>query len=124
MYELDHVAIYAKDPVALCKWYREVLNLEIVRELIDINNRPFYFLKSKDSKCTIEILATTEERKERKLKDPGLSHLCFSVEDFDKAVSDLKSKGITVHDIRTTKHGWRIGYFEDPEGNTIEIVKR
>lgn len=124
MYELDHVGVYAKDPVTLCKWYQEKLGLEVVRDLIDIHDRPFYFLKSKNSTFTLEILATADAPKERELQNPGFSHLCFEVEDFDKAVADLQSKGISVHGARTTKYNWKIGYFEDPEGNVVEICKR
>lgn len=123
MYKLDHIAIQAKDPTALSKWYCEALNLEIVYELIDRKNRPFYFLRSKNGDCMIEILATENERKERLLEDPGYSHVCFKVEDFDRTVLELRSKGISI-DERTTKHGWKIGFFRDPEGNFLEIIKR
>jgi catechol 2,3-dioxygenase-like lactoylglutathione lyase family enzyme len=72
----------------------------------------------------IEILPTTKERKNRVLEDQGFSHIGIVVDNFDDFASYLKSKGISLHDVRYTSAGWKIGYFEDPEGNVLEIVQR
>jgi len=58
------------------------------------------------------------------LNHPGFSHIGLFVDDFKKMESVLKKKGIILDGVRETSNGWRIGYFEDPEGNTWEIVSR
>ena len=72
----------------------------------------------------IEILPTSSSQQKRELSDPGYSHIGIVVEDFERATSTLQSKGIEPQDVRTTSNGWTIGYFEDPEGNRLEIVYR
>jgi catechol 2,3-dioxygenase-like lactoylglutathione lyase family enzyme len=121
--KLEHLGIYAKDCEALASWYRIFLNLKVVRKLEKSGRPPIYFLKSNES-MEIEILPTTKERKNRVLEDQGFSHIGIVVDNFDDFASYLKSKGISLHDVRYTSAGWKIGYFEDPEGNVLEIVQR
>jgi catechol-2,3-dioxygenase len=121
--KLEHVGIYAKDVEALAKWYITVLNLKVTRKLEKPGRPPIYFLKS-DEGLEIEILPTIKEGKTRDLEDKGLSHIGIVVEDFDTVASQLASKGISLHGVRYTSIGWKIGYFEDPEGNILEIVQR
>jgi glyoxylase I family protein len=119
----EHVGLYAGDPVELAKWYIEMLGFEVVRTLEKEGRPPIYFLKGNRG-LVIEILPTGGTRSGRELSDPGYSHIGIVVEDFDQAASSLKSKGISLFDVRQTSNGWTIGYFDDPEGNRLEIVCR
>ena len=51
-------------------------------------------------------------------------HICFVVEDFDKAAKTLEERGIKLEGVRETSVGWKIGYFYDPEGNQLELQMR
>jgi len=121
-----HIGIAAKDPESLCKWYCDVLGFKVIFEIPETERRPvpIYFIQFK-TKTTIEIIpASDEEKIKRETNDPGFSHIGIPVDDFDEAAEYLKSKGITLRNVRQTGLGWKIGYFDDPEGNLIEIVFR
>lgn len=121
--KVEHLGIYASDSERLSQWYREKLGLSVVRKLEKEGRPPIYFLKGEGG-WEIEILPTSSLSRERALTDPGFSHVGLVVEDFDKTAALLQSRGIPLHDVRDTSNGWKIGYFEDPEGNHLEIVYR
>jgi catechol 2,3-dioxygenase-like lactoylglutathione lyase family enzyme len=58
------------------------------------------------------------------LDSPGFSHLGLLVEDFAAFEQRLKAHNVKLWGVRTTSHGWKIGYFNDPEGNVLEIIQR
>jgi catechol 2,3-dioxygenase-like lactoylglutathione lyase family enzyme len=120
---IGHLGIYARNVEALANWYRDVLNFEVVTKLENPDRPPIYFLKSRQG-VEIEILPTTKERRIRELRDPGFSHICITVDSFEEFATYLESKGISLHGVRDTSAGWKIGYFEDPEGNVLEIMRR
>jgi glyoxylase I family protein len=119
----EHVGLYAADPVALAKWYIVTLGFEVVRTLEKEGRPPIYFLKG-DQGLVIEILPTGAAHPTRELSDPGYSHIGLIVKDFDQAAASLQSKGVSLFNVRQTSNGWTIGYFDDPEGNRLEIVYR
>lgn len=121
--KLEHIGIYARNPETLAEWYRDTLNLTVVRKLEKVGRPPIFFLKSEEG-GEIEILPTTEERRTRELKEPGFSHIGIVIDNFEEFASYLESKGISLYGVRDTSQGWKIGYFEDPEGNVLEIVQR
>jgi len=120
---LEHIGLYARDPEALAKWYQQIVGLRIVRCLEKEGRPPVYFLAG-EGDAKIEILPTNEAHVDRNLTSPGFSHLGFVVEDFDSERSRLAAEGVSLHGVRETSNGWKIGYFEDPEENRIEIVHR
>jgi catechol 2,3-dioxygenase-like lactoylglutathione lyase family enzyme len=121
--KVEHLGIYASDPEGLSRWYCERLGFSVVRKLEKEGRPPIYFLKG-EAGWEIEILPSPSSPRKRELTDPGYSHVGIVVEDFDQTVASLESKGISLHDVRDTSIGWKIGYFEDPEGNRLEIVHR
>ena len=121
---IEHIAIYAHDPEALARWYEKHVGLRVVRRLEKEGRPPIYFLASEGSGAEIEILPTERPRVDRDLTSPGFSHVGFVVEGFEQARRRLAAAKIRLHGVRETSNGWRIGYFEDPEGNAIEIVHR
>jgi catechol 2,3-dioxygenase-like lactoylglutathione lyase family enzyme len=119
----EHVGIYAKDPGGLSQWYIEKLGFTVVNTLEKEGRPPIFFLKGEEG-MVIEILPTHSSHVARQLSDPGYSHIGLVVENFDQASASLKSKGVAIYDVRQTSNGWTIGYFDDPEGNRLEIVYR
>lgn len=121
--KVEHLGIYAADSEGLSQWYRERLGFAVVRKLEKEGRPPIYFLKT-EAGWEIEILPSPSSPRKRELTDPGYSHIGLVVEDFDQTAAFLESRGISLHDVRDTSIGWKIGYFEDPEGNRLEIVYR
>ncbi|GAI30644.1 unnamed protein product, partial [marine sediment metagenome] len=60
----------------------------------------------------------------RILDDSGYSHIGITVDNFEEAEEALKSKGVILNIKRKTSIGWTIGYFNDPDGNVLEIIYR
>jgi len=121
--KLEHFGIYAHDTKALADWYCEMLGFSVVRTIEKQGRPPIYFLTVGDG-GEIEILPTKEPRSERTLNQAGFSHIGLIVDDFEKAEDALREKGATLEGVRETSTGWKIGYFKDPEGNLLEIVRR
>ena len=121
--KLEHFGIYAHDTKALTDWYCNVLGLSVVRTLEKEGRPPIYFLAA-DEGGEIEILPTNEPRLERKLNQAGFSHVGLIIRDFERLEQALNAKGVTLEGVRETSNGWKIGYFQDPEGNVLELVRR
>ncbi len=120
---IEHFGLYAHDSRALAAWYEKHVGLRIVRCLEKEGRPPIFFL-SGERGAQIEILPTQAPQVDRDLTSPGFSHVGFIVDDFDETQKSLAAEGVAVRGVRETSNGWRIGYFEDPEGNTVEIVHR
>jgi catechol 2,3-dioxygenase-like lactoylglutathione lyase family enzyme len=119
----EHIGVYARDSVSLSQWYIDKLGFTVVRTLEKEGRPPIFFLKGEKG-MVIEILPTTSRQTKRELSDPGYSHIGLVVDDLDLALTSLQSKGVSVYDVRKTSNGWTIGYFNDPEGNRLEIIHR
>lgn len=54
----------------------------------------------------------------------GKQHVAFEVStvDYEQARKEMENLGITITDTMTWKSGAQSFYFEDPEGNVLEIV--
>jgi len=120
--KLEHFGIYAHDTESLADWYRKTLGFSVVRTIEKEGRPPIFFLAAGGGE--IELLPTDEPRVERKLNHAGFSHIGIVVEDFEKTERMLREKGVILEGVRKTSNGWMIGYFEDPEGNALEIVSR
>ena len=54
----------------------------------------------------------------------GKQHFAFEIprEDYERAKAEIKQKGISITDQVIWESGAESFYFEDPEGNVLEIV--
>jgi len=120
---IEHVGLYARDPQALADWYERCVGLRVIRRLEKEGRPPIFFL-SGEGDGQIEILPTEAPRLERQMGSPGFNHVGLVVDDFDDVQQRLEDAGVVLTGIRETSNGWKIGYFTDPEGNTLEIVHR
>jgi len=121
---IEHVGIYSQDSAALASWYANTLDLQEVRRIErGAGKSPVVFLQG-TSGAVVEILPTDSQERPRELNSPGFTHLGIAVEDMDAQVARLGALGIEVNGVRSTSNGWTIGYFNDPEGNILELVQR
>ena len=120
---LEHFGIYSEDTKGLADWYTDVLGFRVVRTLEKDGRPPIFFLAA-DQGGEVEILPTKEPHIDRSLSQGGFSHIGLIIDDFEAVESRLSRKGIQLEGVRDTSNGWKIGYCEDPEGNTIEFVRR
>ena len=83
-----------------------------------------YFLKSANNETVIEILSAEDEGLKEFLGSPGHSHICFLVDDFERAYQYLKSQNVKFRVVKDTVRGWKIAYFDDAEGNLLKLMYR
>jgi len=120
---VEHVGVYARDSVALAAWYARILGLKEIRRVERGDRPPVVFLGGERG-TVMEVLPTDAEPVERDLNSPGFTHLGVVVDDLDAQRERLSGLGVEVWGVRSTSNGWKIGYFRDPEGNTLELVQR
>lgn len=120
---VEHIGIYARDSAALAEWYAKVLDLNETRRIEKDGRPPVVFLQGERG-AVIEILPTDVETAPHDLKHPGYTHLGIAVDDLAGEQERLGAHGVEVTGVRTTSNGWTIGYFEDPEGNILELIQR
>jgi len=121
--KLTYTGIRVKDLDASVKFYTKVLGMkEVGRNRIDAANGIVVDLVSEDGGHPLELnyyeksstFDTTYEVGE------GLDHLCFRVEDLDKALAEAKKAGHPlVKEMKTATSRW--AYITDPNGIWIEL---
>ncbi|MFZ6012845.1 MAG: VOC family protein [Bacteroidota bacterium] len=118
---IKETCLYIRDLERAKEFYHDVLGLPV------INFAPgkHLFLRSGES---VLLLFNPEDSKLKNSPPPhfggGKQHLAFEVprEDYDKVKSELKKKNIPIIDEVIWKSGQESCYFNDPEGNVLEIV--
>lgn len=130
--KLDHIGIAVKNLEEAVRFYRDVLGLELegVEEVPEENVKVAMF---RVGETHIELLqGTTQESAISKFiekKGEGIHHIAIRVDDVDKSVEDLKSKGATlVYDkSKLVSKGSRKINFIHPKsagGVLLELVER
>jgi catechol-2,3-dioxygenase len=112
---LCHIGIHSGDPARLAEFYRDVLGMEVVGGSDAAS--PFgasTFLSSRPEQESHEIVI---------FANAALRHAAFkvaSLADLRASYRDLVARGIEVK--TALNHGVSLAfYFDDPEGNMIEI---
>ena len=90
---LEHTAIASADPEALAAWYEKYLGFPICHRY-----GGNVFVKAPDG-TMLEIIPGEGDRPANEFKTLGIRHLAISVDDFDAAHDDLKSKGIEIENL-------------------------
>ncbi len=119
--KIKETCLYFKDLEIARQFYHDVLGLDI------IHHQPgkHIFFRAGDS----VLLCFNPEDSKHKVSPPGhfgggKQHVAFEVSlaDYETAKEEIIAKGIKVIDEVEWKSGVKSFYFEDPEGNILEIV--
>jgi len=99
--KVDHIGIAVKDLDETLKFYENVLGIKAQgNEVIEEQKVRVAFLPIGDTE--IELLESTEENgpisKFIEKKGEGIQHIAYKVDDIDKAIEEMKSKGIRMID--------------------------
>lgn len=112
---LCHIGIHSKDPAKLAEFYRDVLGMQVVGG--SGSDSPFgasTFLSSRPDQESHEIVIFANET---------FRHTAFrmpTLADLRARYRDVVDRGVAVK--MTLNHGVSLAfYFDDPEGNMIEI---
>jgi len=128
---LDHIGIAVKSFEEGSKFYKDILKLDLSDKYelpaqkirisyIALSGTKIEFLEPTDKESPIARFL--EKRGE------GIHHLCFLVEDIEKALEELRSQGIKLidHKPRTNPHGEKIAFIHPKSagGVLLELKER
>jgi glyoxylase I family protein len=115
---IEHIAIASLDPRALATWYMTHLNCTLQLE----TDKTVYIKSPND--VTLEFVFADKKADNPLIRDSGLRHIAFSVDDFDRTYSELRSRGVRFEEKPVELPGMRLFFFRDPDGNFLHLVER
>ena len=128
---IDHIGIAVRNIKEAGKFYRDILGLEIqdIEKVAD-QKVNVAFLPISDSE--LELLESTQSdgpvAKYIDSKGEGVQHIAFRVDNIEKALEELKAKGVRLIDEKPRKGagGARIAFIHPKEthGVLVEICER
>lgn len=123
--KIHHVAIICSNYETSKAFYVNVLGFEIIEETYR-KERDSYKLDLKvGDRDRIELFSfPNPPNRPSRPEACGLRHLAFQVEDLDRSVERLKSRGVEVEDIRLDRlTDKRFTFFKDPDGLPLELYE-
>jgi catechol 2,3-dioxygenase-like lactoylglutathione lyase family enzyme len=119
--KIKETCLYVRDLEGAKKFYHEVLELPLISY---VPNKHIFF-----SAGSSVLLCFNPDDSKNKVTPPahyggGKQHFAFEVpeSDYPQAKEWIRAKGITITDEVIWKSGKESFYFEDPEGNVLEIL--
>lgn len=128
----NHVAIRVPDYAAAIKWYTEKLDFRVIKEWSFGDENLAYLAPANSNDFWIEILGGGKMQPVeiyadlgKSLEKGGYHHLCMNVNDVEKVVAELKRRGVTILGETFVVPAIRrkLGFFQDPWGNIIELAE-
>lgn len=119
--KIKETCLYVRDLEAAKKFYHEVLELPLISYL---PGKHIFFTAGSSV-----LLCFNPEDSKHKISPPphygeGKQHFAFEVagKDYQQSKEWIRKKGITITEEVKWKDGAESFYFEDTEGNVLEIV--
>jgi methylmalonyl-CoA/ethylmalonyl-CoA epimerase len=129
--KVDHIGIAVKNLEEAVTFYTEILGLKMEQiEVVEDQKVKVAFIPIGDSE--IELLESTDPEgpiaKYIEKKGEGIQHIAFRVDDIDKALEDMRQKGIRLIDQqpRYGAGGARIAFLhpKSTNGVLVELSQR
>jgi lactoylglutathione lyase len=121
--KLLHTRMRVSNLEETIRFYTEVLGLTVKERHQSPRGSKLAFLAVPGSEELIELCEFSDSGPVQVQED--LVHIAFEVDDLDKTVAELKSRGISITDgpIRTSS-GSRFIFIEAPDKYEIELIER
>ncbi|MTI68298.1 MAG: methylmalonyl-CoA epimerase [Firmicutes bacterium] len=129
--KVDHIGVAVKDLEETLKFYRDVLGLELQgTEVVKDQRVKVAFLPVGDTE--MELLESTDKEgpiaKYINKKGEGIQHIAYRVDDIEKAIKEMKEKGIKMIDEkpRYGAGGAKIAFLhpKSTHGVLVELCER
>jgi catechol 2,3-dioxygenase-like lactoylglutathione lyase family enzyme len=124
---IDHLVLRVRDLDRSEAFYRDLLGCEVVRRRDDLGLRHLRAGASMIDLVSVEGKLGARGGAAAGREGRNLDHLCLRIEPFDEAaiLAHLAAHGLAPHAPASNNFGAEGEglslYFEDPEGNTIEL---
>lgn len=115
---VEHIAIATTNPQQLSVWY--IKHLGFV-PLLDTGTT--VYVRSSNS-VILEFVKADAVPSKPQIRDAGLRHVAFAVDDLEVVHGRLKSDGVEFEPAPILLPGMRLFFFRDPEGNWLHLVQR
>ncbi len=121
---LGHIAIKVKDLDVSLEYYINKLGFpEMLRLHHEDGSVWLVYLRITDEQY-LEIFPGAENDRAPGWNANGPNHMCWTIDDLDACVAELKAKGVPLlSDIKKGADGNRQAWLEDPDGNRIEMME-
>ena len=115
---VEHVAIATANPQQLAAWYVEYLDFA---PLLDTGATVYI---TAPNSSVLEFVKAETWPQRPKIRDAGLRHIAFAVDNLESAKEQLASRGVEFEGSLISLPGVRLFFFLDPEGNYLHLVQR
>ncbi|MTI82430.1 MAG: methylmalonyl-CoA epimerase [Firmicutes bacterium] len=129
--KIDHIGIAVKDMDASLKFYEEVLGMKAEgTEVVEEQKVKTAFIPTGESE--VELLESTSPdgpiAKYIEKKGEGIQHIAYRVDDIEKALEELKAKGVKLIDEKPRRGagGAKIAFLHPKAtfGTLVELCER
>jgi glyoxylase I family protein len=123
---VHHIAIICSDYEKSKRFYTEILELKVVREVYREQRQSYKLDLEVAGQYQVELFSfPNPPARPSRPEALGLRHLAFEVDNIDEAVAHIEQHGVAVEPIRVDEFtGKRFTFFTDPDGLPIEFVER
>ena len=125
LHSIHHIAIICSNYERSKKFYTEVLELKIIREVYREERKSYKLDLALNDQYIIELFSFPDPpTRPSSPESCGLRHLAFQVESVEETKTRLEQKSITVEPIRIDEHTQKkFTFFADPDGLPLEIYE-
>lgn len=121
---LGEIALRVNDLAAMKAFYRDVVGLEVFNDEFETSMR-FVFMKIGDGvPGHPDVLGLFDRSVSTGQPTSTLDHFAFVIDaaDYSPELDRLVALGVEVFPTTFPHFGWRALFFNDPEGNLVELV--
>lgn len=124
--KVHHIAIICSNYEKSKKFYTEILGLNIIQEVYRKERDSYKLDLGLNGIYIIELFSFPNPPKRPSAPEStGLRHLCFEVDNVEKVINNIKTKGIDTEDIRIDEYtGKKFFFFKDPDNLPIEFYEK
>jgi glyoxylase I family protein len=115
---IEHFAIASPNPKELAEWYVRTLDFRHSYEY-----QGNYFVRAQNG-ALIEIIPSEGQPASSQARTPGLRHIAISVDSFERAIGELKARGVETTGEPYENQGNRLVFFKDLDGNLVHLIER
>lgn len=122
--KLLHTMIRVKDIEKSLKFYKELFDLEVAKEM-RLEDCSLYFLSDKHGEVQIELTSNDQTPENGYEIGTGFGHFAFETNDLDKFTQKLNALGYEYlyEPFKLPNHEIKIAFAKDPDGYEIELIE-